>query len=138
MTKQIWANLPVKNVEKTRVFFKALGFKLNKGFDNGEQLASFLFGENNFVVHFFPHKTFKTASDNGIANTKEVSEILFTLSAESMKEVDKWAAKVKAAGGKIYSEPNEIQEGMYGCGFVDLDGHRWNVLYREKQPKSSK
>ena len=25
----------------------------------------------------------------------------------------------------------EDLDGMYGCGFCDLDGHRWNILYMD-------
>lgn len=31
--------------------------------------------------------------------------------------------------GTIYGEPRESQGRMYGAGFADPDGHRWNVLY---------
>jgi predicted lactoylglutathione lyase len=132
MTKQIWANLPVKNVEQTRIFFKALDFKPNTAHDNGgDQLASFLIGDDDFIIHFFSEDNFKNAAETDVADVKEGSEILFTLSAASRKEVDEWAKKVKAAGGTVFSKPKEVQDSIYGCGFADLDGHRWNVLYRE-------
>ena len=49
--KKIWANYAVADVERTREFYTLLGFKPNKGFD--AEIASFLVGENNFLVHFF-------------------------------------------------------------------------------------
>ena len=49
--KMIWANLGVKDLNRTQQFYQALGFQLN-GQPN-EQLVSFLFGENNFIIHFF-------------------------------------------------------------------------------------
>lgn len=56
---------------------------------------------------------------------------MFTLSADSKDEVNEWAKAVKDAGGTIFSEPAEIQKGWYGCGFADLDAHKWNVFYDE-------
>lgn len=138
MAKQIWANLAVENVELTRKFYKALGFKLNKGYDNGNELASFIIGDDKFVVHFFPAKAFQKAANNNIANANKATEILFTLSAASRKEVDKWVDKVTDAGGKIFMKPTEMEGWMYSCGFADLDGHRWNVLYRDKRKQSKK
>jgi predicted lactoylglutathione lyase len=45
--------------------------------------------------------------------------------------------KAVKAGGSIYGEPGYSQGWMYGAGFADLDGHRWNVLYMDmsKMPK---
>ncbi len=45
--------------------------------------------------------------------------------------------KVEFAGGSIFGKPSEIDGWMYGAGFADLDGHRWNLLYMDesKMPK---
>jgi predicted lactoylglutathione lyase len=45
--------------------------------------------------------------------------------------------KAVNAGGTVFSESEEKDGWMYGCGFADLDGHRWNVLYMDmsKMPK---
>lgn len=56
---------------------------------------------------------------------------MLSFEAESREEVDEIVKKVKDAGGAIYREPTENQGFMYGAGFVDLDGHRWNVLYMD-------
>ncbi|HLA57055.1 MAG TPA: VOC family protein [Flavobacterium sp.] len=127
--KQIWANLGVKDVERTWEFYNALGFKRNTGFDNGKTLASFLIGDDDFVVHFFPIDHLKQAMAGELADLKQGNEIMFTLSAESKKEVDAWAQEVRNAGGTIFSEPAEFGEGYYGFGFSDPDGHKWNVFF---------
>jgi hypothetical protein len=38
---------------------------------------------------------------------------------------------------KAVEAPGYKDSWMYGCGFTDLDGHRWNVLYMDmsKMPK---
>lgn len=47
------------------------------------------------------------------------------------------ATKAVKAGGKVFAEPGAKDGWMYGCGFSDLDGHRWNSLYMDmsKMPK---
>lgn len=87
MTKHIWANLPVKDIERSRAFLDAQDFKRNTGFNSGEQLASLLF--DNFGVHFFPEETFKTPADSEVADVKSGSEILSTLSAKSKETFNK-------------------------------------------------
>jgi uncharacterized protein len=39
--KKIWANLGVKDVQQTRKFYTAMGFKSNEGREKGKELTSF-------------------------------------------------------------------------------------------------
>jgi predicted lactoylglutathione lyase len=64
-----------------------------------------------------------------IADTKNANEVLFTLSAQSRDQVDKWAKEVEKAGGKNISKPEEFGEGYYGFVFADPDEHKFNVFY---------
>ncbi|WP_074727780.1 MULTISPECIES: VOC family protein [Paenibacillus] len=79
----------------------------------------------------FPEPVFKNFTGNEIADPKQSSEVLFSIDAESRGEVDEIAKRAVEAGGMIFSEPAEHQGWMYGCGFADLDGHRWNALYMD-------
>ncbi|CAH0301719.1 MULTISPECIES: VOC family protein [unclassified Pedobacter] len=126
MKTKIWANLGVKNVEKSRAFYTKLGFEKNAGLESDE-LASFLFGEDNFVIHFFKEDSLKKGMKGELADLSKGNEVIFTISAETKEEVDDWAVKVKDAGGSVFSPPEEFQ-GMYGCAFADPDGHKFNIL----------
>jgi uncharacterized protein len=138
--KNIWLNLPVKDVQKSRGFFKAIGFKENPMHANNPNLAGFLIGEHDFVLMLFPHDTFKGFIRGEIADNKKGKEILINIDAQSREEVDKMATLVRKAGGKIYAEPGEAQGWLYAFGFDDPDGHRWSVLYMDmnKAPKTNK
>jgi predicted lactoylglutathione lyase len=127
--KKIWANLGVEDVKKTWDFYTTLGFKRNAGYDNGKELASFLIGSDDFVVHFFQNDSLKESMKGKTADLTQGNEVMFTLWAESKKEVDTWADEVRNAGGLIFSEPTEFGEGYYGFGFSDPDGHKWNVFH---------
>jgi predicted lactoylglutathione lyase len=123
-SKLIWANLAVKDLERTTKFYTALGFKPN---GNSKELTSFFFGDNNFIIHFF----IKEQLEKFISATADLSkgnEIIFSLSAANKEEVDKWAEQVRKVGGKIFLEPTTYQKG-YTFGFSDPDGHRFNVLF---------
>ena len=122
-SKMIWANFVVKDVKRTNEFYTALGFTPNNT-NNFPKLASFLFGDNKFVIHFFEQ-------DSGINDfliSGSNSEIIFTLSAETEAEVKEWAEKVKNAGGTIFKEVQRDEKGYYGFAFADPDGHKFNVL----------
>lgn len=137
MAKEFWVNLPVKEISKSRAFFKAIGFTENVQFSENPTMASFFLGDKNVVVNFFPEDLFKSFSNTEIADTTKGTEALFSIDAQSPAEVDEVANKAVAAGAKLYANPGEKDGWMYGCGFSDLDGHRWNVLYMDfsKMPK---
>lgn len=137
MTKEIWINLPVKDVNRSKEFFTQIGFTLNTKYGSGPDTASFFVGNKNVVLMLFPEATFKKFTKADVSDTKKGSEVLFSIDAESREEVDGLAKKVVKAGGTLYGEPGENQGWMYGCGFADPDGHRWNVLYMDmsKMPK---
>ena len=130
--KQIWANLAVEDVEKTREFYLKIGFRRNGPNHTTVELTSFLVGEDDFVIHFFKKERLKWSLEGEVADLSKGNEIMFTLSAESKEEVDEWAKEVKKAGGSVFSEPQAIMEKWYGCGFADLDGHKFNVFYSGK------
>jgi hypothetical protein len=136
MTKQIWLNLPVKNVAKAKDFFWKIGFSFNEQHDTPSS-SCMIVGEGQFVVMLFEELLFKSFSQNELTNTQSGSEILISIDAESRGEVDELAQKIIEAGGNVFSPPAESQGWMYGCGFADLDGHRWNILFMDfdKLPK---
>ncbi len=130
MTKQIWLNLPVKNIEKSKQFFLKLGFSFNEEYSN-EHSSCMLVGDKSFVVMLFEESLFGTIIQNKITDTQTHSEMLISIDAESRNEVEQLAQKVEEAGGVVFAKPAENQAWMYGCGFLDLDGHRWNVLFMD-------
>ena len=95
---KIWANVSVKIAKLTNEFYTQLGFKANKP-NSDPKLASFIFGDKEFVIHFFEQNSqideyLKPDSKNG-------NEIIFTLSAETEQEVKDWENQVQAAGGRL-------------------------------------
>lgn len=123
-TKQIWANLAVKDLERTTRFYTELGFKPN---GRSEKLSSFCIGDSNFIIHFFVKEQLEKFVPK-IADLSNGNEIIFSLSAKTKEEVDKCSEEVKKAGGEIFLEPTEY-ELVYTFGFSDPDGHKFNVLY---------
>ena len=79
----------------------------------------------------FKEAAFKNFTGNKITDSNQSTEVLFSIDAETREEVDEMVEKVVKAGGTIYAEAGDNDNWMYGCGFADLDGHRWNVLYMD-------
>ncbi|MDQ4122660.1 MAG: extradiol dioxygenase [Acidobacteriota bacterium] len=130
MAKEIWLNLPVKDVGKSKEFFGKLGFAFNEKYTSDE-MACMLIGEKNFQVLLFPEKTFKGFTRSEVSDAGQTAECLISLDAASREEVDEMAKKAWEAGARVFAEPDEIQGWMYGFAFADLDGHRWNVVHMD-------
>ncbi|MFA6277854.1 MAG: VOC family protein [Pedobacter sp.] len=131
MTKDIWINLPVKNINKSVAFFTQMGFTLNERNPITETMASFFIGDRKLVLMLFRDDVLAGFSGNKVADTTVGTEVLFSIDAESPQEVDQMLQKAEDAGGKIYANGGEKDGWMYGGGFIDVDGHRWNVLYMD-------
>jgi len=125
-TRKIWANLCVTDLERTTRFYTELGFRHNGA---SEDLTSFLVGENDFVIHFFLKHVLEANVNVAMADLKHGNEVVFTLSADSKEEVDRWEDEVRKAGGTIVSAAEEFGAGYYGFVFADPDGHTFNVFF---------
>lgn len=125
-TRKIWANLTVDDLERTTKFYTELGFKFNGA---SEELTSFFVGEDDFIIHFFLKDVLKSNVPGEIADLKYGNEIVFTLSADSREEVNRWEDQVRKAGGTIISPAKEFGKEYYGFVFTDPDGHKFNVFY---------
>ena len=122
--EKIWANFSVKDAKRTRQFYTQLGFTPNNP-NNDPILASFLFGDDDFVIHFFEQGS---RIDDYLPSGSKTSEIIFTLSAETEAEVNEFADKVKEAGGDIFQKVRRDENNYFGFAFADPDGHKFNVL----------
>src|SRR5690606_22167975 len=128
MTKKIFINLAVKDLEKSLAFYSALGFTNNPQFsdDTGKCM---LWSEHIFVM-LLSHEKFAQFTNKPIANTQTHITGLYSLSLESIDEVNAMMTKGLEAGG---TEPNEMRD----YGFMqqrtieDPDGHTWEVFYMD-------
>lgn len=128
MAKQIFINLAVKDVQKSMDFYTALGFTINPQFsdDSGKCMV---WSENIFLM-ILSHEKFKGFATKPIADTKSTVAGLFSLSLDSVEEVNKLMSNGLKAGG---IEPNEMRD----YGFMqqrtieDFDGHTWEIFFMD-------
>ncbi|MEQ8627261.1 VOC family protein [Ekhidna sp.] len=132
MEQELWLNLPVKDLEKSRAFFTSLGFEPTR---DAPRMIGFEIGK--VPVMMVEEAQLQLYTQHKVSDTTKGSEFLISVSAPNRAYVDEITNKIKDAGGSVYSEPQEIQGWMYGMAMVDLDGHRWNIIYMDwdKMPK---
>ncbi|HOZ87241.1 MAG TPA: glyoxalase/bleomycin resistance/extradiol dioxygenase family protein [Bacteroidia bacterium] len=128
MTKQIFINLAVHDLQKSMDLYTALGFTNNPQFSD-DAGKCMVWSENIFVM-LLTHEKFKVFASKPIADTKSALAGLFSLSVASVDEVNNMMAKGLKAGG---SEPSEMKD----YGFMqqrtleDFDGHTWEIFYMD-------
>lgn len=128
MVTNLYVNLPVKDLERTKAFFAALGFTFHPQFTN-EKAAGMIIAEHIYAM-LLTEPFYQTFTTKTICDAAQSSEVMLALQVESRGEVDAMVAKAVAAGGSIPRPPQD-QGFMYGHAFQDLDGHVWEVFYME-------
>lgn len=138
MQNEMWINLSSKNLKSAKDFFLKLGFKMNDRHQASHMVSMFV-GSQNVVINLFEESLLRAfLGGHSTTDTSQSNEVLFSIGASSPQEVDEMAQKAVSAGGTLYGKPGYRDGWMYGCGFVDLDGHRWNILFMDtsKIPKA--
>ena len=132
MSRKIFVNLPIKNLERTMQFFKALGFAFNPKFTD-EKAACMVIGEDSFAM-LLTEPFFQSFTTRKICDTATHVEAVICISCESRAEVDAMMGKVLGAGGTETGKTHDLPF-MYGRGFEDLDHHHWEVMWMD--PKAA-
>ena len=128
MSNQIFLNLPVTDLQKSFNFYTALGFTNNPQFS--DDTGKCMVWSENIYVMILSHEKFSGFTSKAIADTKSKIAGLFSLSLNSVDEVNAMMAKGLNAGG---IEPNEMRD----YGFMqqrtieDFDGHTWELFYMD-------
>jgi predicted lactoylglutathione lyase len=128
MHKQIFVNLPVKDLARSRQFFSRLGFAFDEQFSNDNGVCLIL-GENIFAM-LLVESFFQSFTSKPVADAATTTEVLTCLSCDSREEVDALVAKALDAGARA-PNPKQDHGFMYGHGFEDLDGHVWELAWMD-------
>ena len=128
MAKQVFINLAVADVQKSMDFYAALGFTNNPQFsdDSGKCMV----WSDDIFLMILSHQKFESFASKPLADTKTKLAALYSLSLDSVDDVNQMMAKGLQAGG---IEPIEMRD----YGFMqqrtieDFDGHTWEIFYMD-------
>ena len=129
MAKEIFLNLPVKDLNKTMDFFGKLGFTFNPKFTD-ENAACMIIGENIYAM-LLTENFFSNFTKKSITDTAKSTEVITCISVNSRDEVDKMVDAAVKAGGVEYSEPQD-HGWMYYRVFEDPDKHNWEIMFGDE------
>ena len=128
MSKQVFINFAVDDLEKSKAFFEALGYFINPQFSD-ENGACLVIDEGHIYAMLLTEAHFKQFTTKKLVDAKTANETLIALSFDSREEVDAMHDKAIAAGGKLHRE--EDLGFMYTKAIQDLDGHVWELFFMD-------
>ncbi len=123
--KQIFINLPVKDVEASMNFYNQLGFTVNPLFTFDDQKC--MVWSDQIYVMLQTHEMFKSGNTKNIADPKKNTIATFTLPVESLDRVNEIMENGIEAGG-TESMPMLDEGFMQVRSIEDLDGHNWGII----------
>jgi hypothetical protein len=127
-SRQIFVNLPVRDLARSVEFFGKLGYRFDPRFTDANATCLIL-GESLFAM-LLVEPFFRTFTPKALADAKRSTEAIVALSLESRDAVDRLVNDALAAGAGRYREPKD-HGFMYEWGFEDLDGHLWEYLWMD-------
>ncbi len=126
--KQIFVNLPVKDLKRSVDFFTKVGFEFNANFTD-ESATCMIIGDNIYAMLLVEDR-FQSFISKKISNAADTAEVIVALSVESREQVDLIVQAALDAGAKPYNDPQD-HGFMYGWSFQDPDDHLWEVSYMD-------
>jgi hypothetical protein len=128
MAREMFVNLPVRDVKKSMAFFGVLGFTFNQRFTDDS--AACMVVNDGASVMLLAESFFRTFTKRQPCDTTSHTEALFAIPCDSRADVDTMVHRAIDAGGSYAMDP--VDHGfMYGWSFYDLDGHHWEVFWMD-------
>ena len=126
MSRKLFVNLPVSDLETSKAFFSTLGFTFNPQFTD-QNAACMVVSEQNFVM-LLVRPFFEGFTPKPVADAHAATEVLVAFDCESKDAVDSLLDKALAAGAKE-ARPAQDHGFMYQRAFEDPDGHIWEPFW---------
>ncbi len=123
--KQIFINLPVRDLLASMNFYTQLGFVLNPVFSFDDQKC--MAWSDQILVMLQTYEMFQTGNGKPIPDPKELTNSSYTLPVESVEQMNLMVEAVLQAGGAEIL-PRIEETFMQVRTISDLDGHVWGII----------
>ena len=123
MANQLFVNLPVSDLDRSKAFFTELGFDF---FGMAPGMASVVVTETAQVM-LLEQATFAHYASKPVGDPSSETQAILVLGMDDPEQVDALVDRALAAGATPTGTP-QSGEGRYQRGFADPDGHHWEAL----------
>ncbi len=126
--RKLFVNIPVADLQRSIDFFEALGFTFNRQFTDATATCM-LVGEDAYFMLLTPAK-FASFTSLPVADPRAAAYAGYSFNVGSRAEVDDLAERALRSGGSKAGDPQD-HGFMYSRGFLDPDGHNWDVFWMD-------
>lgn len=134
MSKMIFVNLPVNDLDAATRFYEAIGCTKNQQFSDGN--AASMVWSDTITFQLLTLDFFKTFAPKAVANSRDTVGALIALSRDSRTDVDAITEAAASAGGKADVRERQDMGFMYGRAFEDPDGHVFEAVWMDMEAAS--
>lgn len=132
MKRQIFVNIAVKDLPRSRAFYSSLGFSFNEQFSDDTAACLVISEEIHAMLLTHPKMQGFLPEGHRVNDSASIHEALLCLSCESRQEVDQMVDQALASGATPVREPVDYGF-MYYRAFQDPDGHIWEMMHMNKE-----
>jgi predicted lactoylglutathione lyase len=129
MAKQIFINLPVRDLPKSKAFYEAIGAVNNPQFTD-DTAACMVLSDTVFVM-LLTHAKWASFTTKAMVDAHQASEVALALTVDDRAAVDALVAAAGAHGGRVDVNPPQDHGFMFQRSFEDPDGHVWEPFFMD-------
>ena len=124
----LFIKLPVRDLSTARVFYEALGFRIEEHSSDEETASVVLDDDVALVLH--TRDRFGGLVPGDVGDPSRGPTAVHCLTVDSRAAVDDLVAKAVAAGGR--SGPTKGGDARYTGSFTDPDGNVWEAVWMDQ------
>ena len=134
MAKQIFINLPVRDLPKSKAFYEAIGAVNNPQFT--DDTAACMAVSDTIYVMLLTHAKWASFTTKTMVDAHRSSEVALALTVDDHAAVDAMVVAAGAHGGNVDVNPPQDLGFMYQRSFEDPDGHVWEPFFMDMSKMS--
>ncbi|WP_247826809.1 VOC family protein [Arthrobacter antioxidans] len=127
MATNVFINLPVSDLARSKEFYTSFGWTLDPNFSN-EDAGAVAISDAIFLM-ILTHQHWAQFTDKPVADANATSAVINAISVDAPEEVDTLVERAVAAGA-TENKPQELGF-MRSRSFSDPDGHAWEVMWMD-------
>ena len=125
----LYLNLPVRNLERSKAFFTALGFEFDPRFEDARSACMRL--SEGASVMLLTDDRFKEFTRRELIDRSRDTGGIFSIELPTRFDVDELTDKALELGGSYAMPPLDLGF-MYNRSFYDPDGHHWEAFFMDE------
>lgn len=125
---QLFINLPIRDLERSRAFFSGLGFAFVDGFSGPDNLCLKL-ADNQFLM-LLTRARFADFVVGEVADPERAVGCTISVHVERKEEVIRLVEEARRLGARENLPPAD-HGFMFGWSFLDLDGYLWEPFWMD-------